>query len=272
MLLKLIGGALGLYLVALIALYAFQRNLVFAPATRRVLPSNAGLSDVDEVVLVTVADERLYCWYGKAQAGQPTFLFFHGNGGSVGLRDDKFRQLMAQGYGVFMLGYPGYGGSDGSPSEHAFMDAAELAYDDLSGRGLGASDIVIYGESIGSAVAVQLAAAWPARALILEAPMASALEIAQTLYPFMPVKLISRDPFLSIDHIADVRMPLLVVHGDEDSIIPIASARRLFEHANEPKTFHTLKGAGHNNLYAFPIVEVVKTFLDRLRQSELDLS
>lgn len=259
----LLGIVLGLYLALLSALFFMQRGLVFAADTTHVLPSQVGLDGVAEIALETEDGHRLYCWHARAKEGKPTVLFFHGNGANVASREGKLRPLVALGYGVFLVGYPGYGGSDGSPSEPAFIEAAHLAYHRLTSLGARPGDIVIYGESMGSAVAVQLAAASPARALVLEAPMSSVLAIAQMRYPYAPVAAVLRDPFLSNEHIRGVRMPLLVVHGEQDEAIPIASGRALFEAANEPKTFHAMPGAGHNNLYDFPIVEVMQSFLDR---------
>ena len=234
----------------------------FLPTTERVPPQRFGIDRIEEVALENGANERLYSWYARAAEGRPTFLFFHGNGGNVSHRLHKFRQLMAVGYGVFMLGYPGYGGSDGRPSEPAFVEAAKLALAHLDARGIAREDLVVYGESLGSAVAVQLCANQPIRALILESPMSSIQEIAQLHYPFLPVSLLLKDRFLSIDYIADVRAPLLVIHGSADDVIPIQSGRRLFERANEPKTFHTVEGGGHNDLFDFPVVDVINAFLD----------
>ena len=136
--------------------YFAQRFLLFLPTTERVPPQRFGVDRIDEVTLENGANERLYSWYARAAEGRPTFLFFHGNGGNVSHRLHKFRQLMAAGYGVFMLGYPGYGGSDGRPSEPAFVEAATLALAYLDARGIDRADLGVYGESLGSAVAVQL--------------------------------------------------------------------------------------------------------------------
>ena len=242
--------------------YVFQRQLMYFPARNRVLPAETGLLGVEEVTLSTSGGTSFHNWYGKALDGQPTVLFFHGNAGNVSHRDYRFRELMARGWGVFMLGYPGYGGSEGSPSEVAFVDASRVAYQHLVGSGVAAGDIVLYGESIGSGVAVQLAADVHAMALVLEAPMASAVDVAGRHYAFLPVALLLKDQFMSTEYIGDIDMPLLVMHGERDHIIPIESGRLLFEHANEPKTFVPLAGGGHNDLYRFPTVEIVSEFLE----------
>lgn len=253
---------IGVYLSAVVAVYVMQRDLMFAPSVERVLPHDVGMNDIEEVTLTTSADEKLYSWYAHAKPEEPTLLFFHGNSRGVSHRLEKFQQFMELGYGVFMLGYPGYGGSEGSPSEEAFIDAAHLSFNYLRDSGIGASDIVIYGESLGTSVAVQLASKEESKAVVLEAPMSSIREIAQMQYPYLPVGMLLKDPFLTIEYIADVDMPLLVIHGSEDEAIPISSGQKLFELANEPKIFHTVEGAGHNNLSDYQLATIVHSFLE----------
>ena len=257
------GILVGIYLLVLVLLFTMQRSLVFQPNPNRIELSAANLPDVREVMLETNAGEKLICWFGPARQGQPTFLYFHGNGGNIGNRQASFKQLMAKGFGVFMLGYPGYGGSDGSPSEDAFMEAAQLSYDHLIDQGIPASDIVLYGQSLGSCVAVQMAARVGTRALVLVSPMRSVLDVASSQYPYLPVRWLLRDPFRSDLHIDDVWEPLLVIHGDRDRIIPISQGQSLFERAAEPKVFETVAHAGHNNLYDFSIVDRIERFLDQ---------
>ena len=118
----------GIYVSVTAVVYVMQRDLVFAPSTERVLPLDVGLDSVDEVTLETADGSQLYSWYGRAKPNHATILFFHGNGQAVSNRQGKIRRIMAKGYGIFVLGYPGYGGSEGSPSESAFIEAARLAY------------------------------------------------------------------------------------------------------------------------------------------------
>ncbi len=263
-LLKFAGFALGGYLALLLLLYFAQRNMMFLPDRRQFAPQEIGLPGIEEIILTNEAGDKLLSWYSPVQEPAATILFFHGNGGNVAMRADKFRQLNAAGYSVFMLGYPGYGGSEGSPSEAAFVEAGELAYRHLLNNGIEKESIVIYGESIGSGVAVQLAGKEHAKALVLEAPMNSVREIAESVYWFVPVRLILKDTFLSYNFIADIDMPLLVLHGDLDRVIPIESGKRLFDQALEPKRFHAVEGGGHNNLYDFPVVRLISTFLSSL--------
>lgn len=263
---KIVLALFSLYMGVALALYFLQRKLVFSPNPTYVSPDDIELKGIDEVVLKTKKEGfKLFSWYAKAAPNKPTLLFFHGNGGNVANREEKFRQLMAEGYGVFMLGYRGFGGSEGKPSEEAFVKDAFLAYDYLRETiGLNETQIVIYGESIGTSVATQLAARVEAKALVLEAPMSSVTAVAQSRYPYLRVRPFLRDRFESDRHIASISMPLLIVHGKEDQVIPLEFGKALFESAIEPKQMEVIEGAGHNDLYEHPLIEKVVRFLSSL--------
>jgi len=162
---------------------------------------------------------------------------------------------------LLLVGYPGYGGGEGSPSESALVAAARQNYSYLQQQGLAAQDIVILGQSLGTAVAVQLAAESPSAAVVLLAPMLSVQEIAQSQYPMFPISLLLKDPFRSDRYIGNISAPLLVVHGTSDGVIPIESGRQLFALANGTKVFESVNGAGHNNLYEFDVIDIVADFL-----------
>ncbi len=260
---KIVLALFSLYMGIALALYFLQRKLVFSPDPTYVSPDDIELKGINEVVLKTKKEGfKLYSWYVRAAPNKPTLLFFHGNGGNVANREEKFRQFMAEGYGVFILGYRGFGGSEGKPSEEAFVKDAFVAYDYLRDVAkIGEQQIVIYGESIGSSVATQLAVRVEAQALVLEAPMSSVTAVAQARYPYLRVRPFLRDRFESDRHIANIAMPLLVIHGDDDQVIPLEFGEALYGAAVEPKHMKVIKGAGHTNLYDYPLVEEVVCFL-----------
>ena len=244
--------------------YAKQRDMMYIPSLERVAPADVGLYAVEEVALTTASDVELTSWFAPPQAGRPTVLFFHGNAGAVNHRAYRFRELMAHGYGVFVLGYPGYGGNAGEPSEPGFHEASRLAYDYLRASGVDSQDIVVYGESIGSGVAVQLAAQVDAKALILEAPMSSATDVAREHYPLLVAAFFLRDSYRSEDYIDRIGMPLLVIHGEKDAIIPLQLGRELVERAVEPKTLVVIEGAGHNDLSEHSTGRIAREFIESL--------
>lgn len=255
---------LATYVVIALLVYANQHSLMFFPSTDYVTPGEVGLVDVNEVILLSKSKQKFISWFGRARNGQATILFFHGNAGAVSHRARRFRDFMAAGYGVFVVGYPSYGGSEGVASEDSFRQVSRLAYDYVRGEGIDADELVIYGESIGTSVAVQLAAQIDAKALILEAPMKSVVDVASEHYPYLPVSLLLKDKFQSDNHIGRVEMPLLVMHGDRDVVVPIESGKDLFTLAKEPKSFVTLEGAGHNDLAQFAVAEIAGQFIDSL--------
>lgn len=259
---KIAFALLTLYALVVAGTYFLQRRLIYFPETARVPPALVGLPDVEELELKTPDGERVLVWYGKAQAGKPTLLYFHGNAGSFEFRQERVRRYMARGIGMFMMTYRGYGGSTGSPSEQANVADAKLAYDTLVGLGVAPEDIIVYGESLGSGVAVQVAAAKTVGGLILDAPYTSLVEAAGVHYPYLPARLLMTDRYDSMAYIGKVSVPLLVLHGERDEVVPLRLGQRLFEAANQPKTLRTFPGAGHSDHWNFGSYEAAYAWLD----------
>jgi len=237
------------YLIIVAAMYVLQRQLQYFPTQRNPAPSALGLSDVSVEALATPDGETVVAWYSAATEGLPTILFLHGNGGEIGDRADRFAAYQQAGFGVVFLSWRGYGGSTGSPSEAGLLADARTAFKRLESQGIPPESISIVGESLGTGVAVQLAADKPVGALVLGAPYASAAEIAARQYPWLPVRLLMKDQFRSIDHIGGVTAPTLILHGTDDRVIPIESGRKLYEATTAPTTFQQLDGAGHMALF-----------------------
>jgi len=249
------------YLLSAVALYAFQRKLLYRPDPTRTPPALLGLRGVEDITLVTPDGERLVAWRTLARPGKPTLLYFHGNGGSLALRADRMRLFMAEGYGVLMMSYRGYSGSTGKPSEAANVADAELAHDRLTSEGIPASSIVVYGESLGSGVAVQLAVRRPVAAVILDAPFTSTADVARRIYPVFPVGAFLKDRYDSAARIARIGAPLLILHGKQDTVVPFELGARLYDLAAEPKAMHAFANGGHSDLYAHGAIRVVARFL-----------
>lgn len=252
------------YLGMNVLMYASQRDYMYLPATERVLPRDAGFADVAEVRIRNAAGAELLSWYLAPPPGRPTVLFLHGNAGAVYHRTHRVRALQSAGFGVFLLGYPGYGGSGGEPGEASLVEAAGLAYRYLLDAGVSADRIVIWGESIGTGVAVQLAAGVEAKALVLEAPMSSASDVAAEHYPLMVARFFMTDTYRSVDYIDRIGMPLLVMHGDRDRVIPLQLGEKLIARAADPKALDVIEGAGHNDLYQFGTDAIARNFIETL--------
>ena len=173
---------------------------------------------------------------------------------------------MRLGYGVLLAEYRGYGGNPGGPSEQGFY-ADGRAYIDWLKREKKPEKIVIYGESIGSGTAVQMATEYDVSGLVLETPFTSLVDIAAAQYFFVPVRYLLQDRFDNIGKITKVKAPKLVLHGLKDGTIPYASGRSLFDAAPEPKNFVDFPDGGHNNLYDFAAADYVIEFLNRIQTS-----
>ncbi len=257
--------ACGVYALIGAAMFFGQRKLMYHPESARTEPAAVGLNQVSERILETPDGEKVIAWYGKAQPGQPTLLYFHGNAGSLASRSERIAKYLGRGRGMFMMTYRGYAGSSGSPSEAANVADAKLAYDALLKEGVKPDDIIIYGESIGSGVAVQVAAEKKAAGLILDAPYTAMVDLASGQYPWLPVRLMLLDRYESKSFIGAVKCPLLIIHGEKDEIIPIAMGRAMLELASEPKTIVTFPEAGHADHYMFGSYEAINAWIDKVR-------
>jgi fermentation-respiration switch protein FrsA (DUF1100 family) len=254
----------GLYLAAATALFFFQRNIIYRPDPTYYTPADAKLTGVREVRLATPGGDQLIAWYAAARPGKPTLLYFHGNGHGLMTRADRFRRFLDAGIGIFMLSYRGYSGSTGTPTEKAIIADAALAYEHLLGMGVTPEDIIAYGESLGTGVAVQLAGAKPVRALVLDAPYTSILDVGRLYFPIMPIETILVDHYASDRNILKVKVPILILHGTKDRTIPFDLGLRLFNTAPEPKEMAALEGAGHSDIYEFGALERLQRFLDNV--------
>jgi len=246
------------YLAAIGYLFIFQRDYVFEPSGTLQAPGEVGLSGVEEIRVGTRDGVELAGWYRPAASGLPTILYFQGNAGTLSRRAARFRQITESSFGLLAMSYRGYPGSGGSPSEAAFFSDGLEIYDWLAGR---ADNIVIYGESLGTAVATYVASEHAARALVLEAPFTAALDMAAESYPWVPVGPLMRDPFLSREHIKRVDEPVLIVHGTADIVVPVEHGRRLFDAAHEPKSIEIIEEGGHSDLWDRELWPKVLEFL-----------
>jgi fermentation-respiration switch protein FrsA (DUF1100 family) len=226
--------------------------LLFLPS-RRILetPAAAGLP-FRELAIDTADGERLHGWWIRSQAGPPLahVLLCHGNAGNVGDRVLHAALLTAVGFDVLLFDYRGYGRSTGRPSEDGTRRDALAARSALLHReGVDPGRVVLLGESLGAAVALELALELPPAGLVLQSAFTSVRDMARRHYPFVPRALVP-DAYPTLERIGDLRAPLLVLHGEHDEIVPLFHGLELFEAAPEPKQLEVLPGVGHNDLIA----------------------
>lgn len=252
------------YLVFVGALYLFQRSVLYHPDRTRPEPADYGVPEMRPVTLRTDDGLALLAWWRPpSDETRPVMVFFHGNAGHIGHRGGKLKPYLDRGWGVLLVGWRGYGGNPGDPTEDGLYADGRAALDYLRGLGIPSSRQVAYGESLGSAVAVELARETGFGAIVLEAPFTSIADIAQAIYRFVPVRPLVRDRFESLEKISRVSSPLLVIHGENDNVVPVSHGRRLHAAANDPKSAYFVPDAGHNNLDDFGIADTVAAFVDQ---------
>ena len=250
------------YCIGLAVLFFAQRSFIFpVPQTARTAPETAGLGAAEEHLLTTADGETIIVWHVPAKPGHAVVIYFHGNGDFLAGLVGRFRNITADGTGLVALSYRGYAGSTGRPSEQGLLCDAAAAYAFATAR-YGADRIVVWGFSLGSGVAVALAATQRIGKLILEAPYSSIAEVAAAAFPLLPVRGLIRDPFRSDQRIGHVTAPLLIMHGARDSTISINLGERLFALAHEPKQFVRFPDGGHNDLDHFGAVDTARRFME----------
>ena len=261
---EFLPGLVIAYVLVCVAGYFLERVFMYFPDPERVPPAAAGLAGVDELEISGADGETLVAWYAKARDGKPTLLYFHGNAGNAAGRAERVATYAGAGYGILLMNYRGFGGSSGRPSEAANVADAEAAYAYLIAQGLSGDDIVLYGESIGTGVAVRLALSQPVRAVVLDAPLTSTVDVARRTYWFLPLRLIMTDQYRNIDRIGSLTVPLLILHGARDRVTPVAQGRRLYEAATTSKSMEIFPEGGHSDLYEHGAWDKIRAFLEAL--------
>lgn len=272
----LVSVAIG-YSAIVLLVFLFQSRLVFFPDTARefsATPQTYGLA-FESAQIRTVDGETLHGWWIPAEGGSAAgrsaargiVLLFHGNAGNISHRIDYAQMFNRMGYACLLVDYRGYGKSSGSPSEEGTYQDALAAWNWLQSRGAKPGDVVIAGESLGGGVASWLAAQHAPRALLLMSAFTSIPELAAKIYPFLPVRLISRISYDNLANLRRIKAPVLIAHSRGDEVVPFAHGEALYAAAGEPKQFLELQGS-HNTGFIFARedwVRAVEKFLEQQR-------
>jgi hypothetical protein len=263
------------YVVVIVAavlalIWTMQRRFMYFPSAGVPTPGEIGLTGVEPVTFETSDGLGLSGWFFAASGPSPrvTVLVFNGNAGNRAHRGPLAAALHRHGLQVLLVDYRGYGGNPGAPSENGLTIDGRAARAYLAGRpDVDRSRLVYFGESLGTAVAVDLAVEHPPAALVLRSPFTSMGDLGQHHYPFLPVRLLLRDRFAAIDQIQRIRVPLLVIAGGHDRIVPIENSRRLYDAAVAPKALLVLPDADHNDyelLAGDEMIQAIVRFLQPL--------
>ncbi|MFQ5993601.1 MAG: alpha/beta hydrolase [Acidiferrobacterales bacterium] len=237
------------YIIFAALLYTFQGSLIYFPArTLDATPDQYGMR-YEPVSFQAEDGVMLFGWYLPARHPRGNLLFLHGNGGNISHRVFSLQQFNRLGLNTFIFDYRGYGQSEGKPSEIGTYRDAEAAWHYLTAtRGLDPDRIIVFGRSLGAAIASYLATKHLPRALIIEAAFTSVPDLAAKFYPFMPVRWLTRFSYDTAGYVARITCPVLVVHSRDDDIIPFAHGQRVFSAASQPKEFLEIRGT-HNDAF-----------------------
>ena len=267
---RIAAAALAGYGLFVGGIFLAQRHIMYHPGSDVPDLTQAAIPGYQEVFLTTVDGLELLAWYLPAQDGFQTMIVTHGNAGHIGHRTGKLAAYAQAGYGMLLVEYRGFGGNPGKPDEDGLYRDAEAGLAFLNAEGVSDEQVVAYGESLGTAVAVELAARHPLAAVILEAPFTSIAEVAAGHYWYVPMaRWMVLDRFDAAGRIGRITAPVLMLHGTRDNVVPTRSGQALFDHANEPKEFWLAPDANHNDLYEHGAAQVALSFLaEHLQQNQ----
>ncbi len=259
------------YIMVLVGMYLIQTKLVYPGGPLRERPEQYGGVGVQEIHLEMEDGVRLTHWFiPPTNKNLPVVVAFHGNAGHTGDRLAKLKYFAEMGYGLFQVEYRGYAGHEGTPSEQAFKADGLIALKWLSEQGYTKDKLIMYGESLGTGMAVWLASQFPVQAVILEAPYSSIVDVAQAKYWFLPVKYLLKDKWRSDLSIIDVKAPVFIFHGENDEVIPIAFSRKLFELIPNDKQAIYFDDGYHMDLYDHGAEKNVREFLQKFVAEKLE--
>lgn len=257
------------YALFVAVLYFMQSRMLYLPEmpgrTLDLTPADVGM-DYHDVALTASDNVTLHGWF-IGDLSSRVLLFFHGNAGNISHRLDSIRQFRDLGLSVFIIDYRGYGRSEGRPTEKGLYRDADAAWQYLTAeRGKAASEIIIFGRSLGASVASRLAAQHRPLALIVESAFTSVPDIAQDLYPWLPARWLSRLSHATHDFVREVHCPVLVIHSRDDEIIPFHHGEAIFASANEPRTLLAIRGTHNDGFLADEraYIQGIATFLEGL--------
>ena len=249
------------YIVFLGIMYVFQRKFIYFPL--KIRPSLGSLGGIYTEVQTQTEDQlTLTHWYAKQ--GRSHIVVLHGNAGNIESRAYRFKFLVDQGYSVLLVSYRGYGDNLGQPTELDLISDSALVLEWLfKQEGVSSEDVVLFGESLGSGVAIALADQYPVKGLIFDGAYSSMAEVGQSAYPFLPVRWLLKDTWDSKSRIQKVQSPTLFIHSKKDSVVPFRFGQKLFQAAKEPKRYIWLEHSGHND--NLEIESVRKSIFDFLQ-------
>ena len=255
------------YILLVTAVFFFQRNLLYHPSVNNYLKNQVihEPAEIEKVKITTEDKIELLGWfYNKNINKFKTILFFHGNAGSLENRTYKLNHFKDLKVNFLIIAWRGFSGNKGQPNENGLYKDAESAIKWLKMKGINEENIILYGESLGTGVAVEVAQNKKYAGVILESPFTSMVNMGKKYYPFFPVHFLLKDKFESHKKIKNISVPILIMHGEVDKIVPYAMGKKMYELANEPKFFYSQEYGDHMIEYDEKLLLALKKFIQSL--------
>jgi len=255
------------YVLLLTVVFFFQRNLLYHPSVNNYLKNQVvnEPTEIEKVKITTEDKVELLGWfYNKNINKFKTILFFHGNAGSLENRTYKLNHFKDLKVNFLIIAWRGFSGNKGQPNEINLYKDAESAIKWLKTKGINEKNIILYGESLGTGVAVEVAQNKKYAGVILESPFTSMVNMGKKYYPFFPVHFLLKDKFESHKKIKNISVPILIMHGEVDKIVPYAMGKKMYELANEPKFFYSQEYGDHMIEYDEKLLLALKKFIQSL--------
>ena len=255
------------YILLIIVVFFFQRNILYHPSVNNYLKDNLGTepSKIEKVKVTTEDKIDLNGWfYNKDIEKFKTIVFFHGNAGSLKNRTYKLNHFKDLDVNFLIIAWRGFSGNMGKPNEMGLYEDARSAIRWLNMKGIQDKNIILYGESLGTAIAVEIAQNKKYAGIILESPFTSMVNMGKKYYPFFPVSFLLKDKFESFKKINKISIPVLIMHGKVDKIVPYAMGKKMYELANDPKFFYSQEYGDHMVEYDEKLLLALKQFIESL--------
>ena len=255
------------YILLVTAVFFFQRNLLYHPSVNNYLKNQVinEPAEIEKVKITTEDKIELLGWYYNKNINKfKTILFFHGNAGSLENRTYKLNHFKDLEVNFLIIAWRGFSGNKGQPNENGLYKDAESAIKWLKMKGINEENIILYGESLGTGVAVEVAQNKKYAGVILESPFTSMVNMGKKYYPFFPVHFLLKDKFESHKKIKNISVPILIMHGEVDKIVPYAMGKKMYELANEPKFFYSQEYGDHMIEYDEKLLLALKKFIQSL--------
>ena len=251
------------YIVLIIFIYFYQRNLLYHPSENNYQNDKIQFN-YDEIFITVDEEIQLKSWIIKKDFKKfKTLVIFHGNAGHLSNRIYKLNELYKLDINILLISWRGFSGNKGSPTENNLYTDAEAAIKWLNGEGVINSQIILYGESLGSGVAVELGKENNFNSIILESPFTSIENSAKIYYPYLPVRLLLKDRYDSINKIKMINTPILIMHGEKDDVVPFSMGKELFEKANSPKQSYFTPDDDHMMEFNSTLLKKIKDFIEK---------